>query len=135
MRGLDTNVLVRYITRDDPVRFALASELIEQSEAMGQRLYVNTVVLSELAWVLSGSRYRFPRSLIAETFEKLLAIPLFEIEDRDEVLVAVAEYRSGRGDFADYLIGRKNLAAGCHDTVTFDTHLGEGQAFEVWGAP
>lgn len=135
MRGLDTNVLVRYITRDDPVRFASASELIEQSEAMGQRLYVNTVVLSELAWVLSGSRYRFPRSLIAETFEKLLAIPLFEIEDRDEVLVAVAEYRSGRGDFADYLIGRKNLAAGCHDTVTFDTHLGEGQAFEVWGAP
>lgn len=39
--------------------------------------------------------------------------------------------RHGGGDFADYLIGRKNLAAGCTDTVTFDTHLAADEAFEV----
>ncbi len=131
MRGLDTNILVRYITRDDPSQFAVASELIEQAELQGERLYVNTVVLSELTWVLRGSRYRYPRSAIAETIEKLLGIPLFELQSRDQVLAAVAEYRVGEADFADYLIGQQNLAAGCKDTATFDTHVSDSEAFEV----
>ncbi len=131
MRGLDTNVLVRYITKDDPPQFAVASELIERAEQQRECLYVNTVVLGELTWVLRGSRYRFPRSVIAETIEKLLAIPLFEFEDRNQIHAAVAEYRAGRADFADYLIGQKNLAAGCEDTVTFDSHLADSEAFEV----
>ncbi len=131
MRGLDTNVLVRYLTRDDPSQFALASGLIEQAEREGERLYVNTVVLVELIWVLLGSRYRFSRSVVAETIEMLLGIPTFEIEDRDPVLAAVADYRAGEADFADYLIGQQNLAVGCESTVTFDTHLADSETFEV----
>ena len=61
MRGLDTNVLVRYLTRDDDAQFAAASDLIEGAEHRSERLYLNIVVLCELTWVLRGSRYRFPR--------------------------------------------------------------------------
>ncbi len=131
MRGLDTNVLIRYFTKDDPSQFAAAREVIEEAENQGQRLYVNSVVLSELVWVLRGSRYRFPRSVIAETIEKLLEIPLFELEDRDQVAAAVADYRTGEADFADFLIGRRNLAADSEDTLTFDSHLKEAETFEV----
>ncbi len=105
--------------------------MIEQAELDGERLYINTVVLVEMTWVLRGNRYRLTRPIISETLEKLLDIPLFEIEDRDQVLAALAEYRAGRADFADYLIGRKNLAAGCEDTATFDRYLVDSKAFEV----
>lgn len=131
MRGLDTNILVRYITQDDPPQFAVASDLIEGAESRGERLYVNMVVLAELAWVLRGSRYRYPRSAIAAAIEKLLDIPLFELQARDQVRRALAEYRDGEADFADYLIGQKNLAVGCADTATFDTHLADSEAFAV----
>ncbi|MCP3963583.1 MAG: type II toxin-antitoxin system VapC family toxin [bacterium] len=131
MRGLDTNVLVRYLTQDDPSQFAEASKLVEETESAGGRLYVNKVVLCELTWVLRGSRYGFDRPVIAEVIERLLEVPVFELEDRDEVAGAVAEYRAGKADFADYLIGQHNLAAGCEDTVTFDTRTGDSEAFEV----
>ena len=134
MRGLDTNVLVRYLTRDEASQFATASELIEGAERRGERLYVNVVVLCELTWVLRGSRYRLTRSNIAETVEKLLDIPLFEVESRDQALAALDDYRAGEGDFAGYLIGRQNLAAGCQDTATFDTHLAGCGTFEVLGS-
>lgn len=134
MRGVDTNVLVRYLTQDDPAQFAQAAELMNRLEAAGERVYINSVVLSELVWVLSGARYRFSRSAIAETIEQLLVIPLFELEDRDQVVAAVADYRDGSADFADYLIGRKNLGVGCERTATFDSHLAGLRAFEVLGS-
>ena len=131
MRGLDTNVLIRYLTRDDAAQFAAAGELIEGAELRGERHYVNVAVLCELTWVLRGSRYRLDSATIAETVERLLATPLFEVQSRDQALEALDDFRAGSGDFADYLIGRMNLAAGCQDTATFDTHLAGCDAFEV----
>lgn len=131
MRGLDTNILVRYLTQDDPDQFASASDLIEQAEHDGDRLYLNAVVLCELVWVLRGRRYRHSRSEIAEMLDKLTEIPVFELQSRAQVLAALAEYRSGEADFADCLIGQQNLAAGCADTVTFDSVLADSPSFAV----
>ncbi len=85
MRGLDTDLLVRYVTRDDPEQFAATSRLFETSEARGEHLYVNTITLCELAWTLRGPRYGFDREAIARALEGLLAIPLFELQGRDRV--------------------------------------------------
>lgn len=131
MRGLDTNLLVRYLTRDDRAQFALASRLFEGSEATGERLFINTITLCELVWTLRGRRYAFDREAIVSALEKLLATPLLEVQARDQVWEALAEYREGGADFADYLIGRENASAGCRDTVTFDTHLAGTPGFAV----
>lgn len=131
MKGLDTNVLVRYLTQDDPSQFAAARDLLEEAERSDERLYVNAIVLCELVWVLRGTRYRRGRAEIVEALEKLLDVPLFELESRDQVAEALVDYRSGTGDFADYLIGRLNAAAGCRDTATFDMLLSDCQDFDV----
>ena len=53
MIGLDTNVLVRYITQDDPIQSEQANVLFE-SFSTGSEAYVTVVSLIELVWVLSG---------------------------------------------------------------------------------
>lgn len=53
----------------------------------------------------------------------MLITKQFEIENRDIVRQALCDYRNGRGDIADYLIGRTNRSHGCDFTATFDRSL------------
>ncbi len=54
MRGLDTNVLVRYLVADDVKQTALAEGLVEQCRGAGDFLCLSVVVPCELVWVLSS---------------------------------------------------------------------------------
>lgn len=130
MNGIDTNILVRYLTQDDPAQARAVDDLISEAVEGGARLRVDDVVLCELVWVLRGA-YRFDQATIAATLDKVLSTGLFAFEDREASRRALDEYRNGGGDFADYLIGRRNLGAGCETTVTFDRALDGNDAFTV----
>ncbi len=119
MIGLDTNVLLRYLTRDDPVQFSAAVRVIEEQLSVQERGFVSTIVLAELAWVLRRT-YRWPASRVAEIMERLLNSDALVIEQPDEVSEAIAAVRDGRGDFADALIGAVAGRAGCSHILTFD---------------
>lgn len=114
MKGLDTNVLVRYLVQDEPEQARQAARYIESGAS-----YVNVIVLCELVWVLE-SAYGFAKSVVAETIEKILATAEFEIEKRELAWRALNDYRASKADFADCLIVRHNSAAGCTETGTFD---------------
>lgn len=122
MKGLDTNVLVRYLTQDDPGQSRRANALIERTLVKGERCYISVIVLCELVWVLRGA-YQLDRETVATSLERMLQVSQFSIEDKDLVRAALEDYRRGPGDFSDYLIGRRNQRAGCHDTATFDRKL------------
>lgn len=119
MIGLDTNILLRYLTRDDPLQFSAAARVIEDRLSIQEQGFVSTVVLAELAWVLRRS-YRWPALQIAETIERLMEAEVLVIEHIDEVAEAIAAVRDERGDFADALIGAVAGRAGCSHTLTFD---------------
>jgi len=119
MTGLDTNVLVRYLTQDDPVQSAQANQLIEQTFSEGKSLFINHIVLCELIWVLTRA-YDYPKSDVVDVIEKILLVHQFEIEDKSSVLEALNDFKTSRADFADCLIGVKNANAGCEKTWSFD---------------
>jgi len=133
MRGLDTNILVRFITRDEPAQSETARELIETTEREGGRLHISTLVLVELVWVLRGGVYGFPRSAVADALELILDASVFNIQDRDLVRRALAAFRCGPADFSDCLIGELDRRAGCDETLTFDHRLAEADGFSVPG--
>jgi predicted nucleic-acid-binding protein len=122
MKGLDTNVLVRYLTQDDPAQARKANALIDGAARRGERLHLDIVVLCELAWVLL-SAYHVTRDTVAATLARLLEVRQFSIEDRDLLRQAVESYQEMGGDFADYAVGLRNQRAGCSTTVTFDRRL------------
>ncbi len=122
MKGLDTNVLVRYLTQDDREQARKVDRLVATIVAKGERVYVNVIVLCELTWVLR-SAYGFGKVALVRVLERILATPRLVLENREEVREALEEYREGGGDFSDYLIGTRNRRAGCPDTATLDRHL------------
>lgn len=130
MRGIDTNVLVRLVTRDDTEQFRRVREFLEARFAEADPVLVNVIVLCETVWVLRSS-YGIPRREIAAALDQLLGVSGLVIEDRDEVAVAVDAYRRGPGDFSDYLLGERNRAAGCLSTATLDRRLKSAPTFEL----
>jgi predicted nucleic-acid-binding protein len=130
LKGLDTNVLVRYIVQDDKEQAKAASAFIRKVSMAGETCFINCIVLCELVWVLE-SAYDFPRKEIVDVCDKILRIKQFEIEDRDIVHSALHAYRKRKGDFADYLICMVNHAHGCDKTVTFDQSLKKQDGFII----
>lgn len=130
MIGLDTNVLVRYLTQDDPAQARRAEAAIHKATAGGRRCAISPVVLCELVWVLSGA-YRLSKVDVLSALDGILSTEAFEIIDRPVIQGAVELYRLGRADFADFVIGLTGLAAGCAETVTFDRALRGVQGFRA----
>ena len=130
MRGLDTNVLVRYLTQDDPAQARKVNAVFARAIASDERLHVDTVVLCELVWVL-GASYDYERATIADVIGKLLDAAQLSVDDRDRVREAVRLYASGPGDFADHVLGLRNRDAGCDTTLTFDRAHKQSELFTL----
>lgn len=134
MMGIDTNVLVRYLTRDDENQALAARLLIRSAEESADPLFINHMVLCELLWVLR-SVYRFERSQVMDVMGKILETPAFSIEDKDVALGAFRDFQAGGADFPDCLIGRKNRDAGCDATLTFDGQAARMATFRLLETP
>ena len=104
MVGLDTNVLVRYLTHDDPTQTAAATRLMS-SLSLDSPGFLSLIVISELVWVLAIS-YRYQKKEIEQVLESLLRTKELVIERADLVSQALRTFRGGRADFADCLIER-----------------------------
>jgi predicted nucleic-acid-binding protein len=119
MIGLDTNILVRYLTQDDEQQWQQAVNLIQEN----QPGFIANIVLCELVWVLRGANYGFSKDEIIHTLEAMLHSAAFEFESRSTIDQALQRYKQGRADFSDYLIGAIARQAGCTETVSFDSKL------------
>ncbi|MEJ1937357.1 type II toxin-antitoxin system VapC family toxin [Nostoc sp. NIES-2111] len=129
MIGLDTNVLLRAITGDDPVVTPLAEGVLSGLTDAKPGV-VNGVVLAELAWPLR-TRYGYARTEIAGIIERLTARSAIHVGDRDAVMAAITRSREEGLDFADALIGELNRSAGCSTTLTFDQKAARSTAFTL----
>src|SRR5262245_29822666 len=86
MRAVDTNVLVRLITRDDPKQVAKAEAFTEEGA------WVSHLALAEAVWVLSAVYDQSP-SKIATALEMLANHKSLVIQDEDVVLSALQHFR------------------------------------------
>jgi len=127
MLGVDTNVLVRYLTRDDKSQYEKARRLIDREVAKGEPVLVSLLVLLETEWVLR-SRYELAKADIVTAFSALLDTTDLAFEDEPSVENAVYSWKDSAADFADCLIEARNRRLGCRATATFD-----GRALKLAG--
>jgi predicted nucleic-acid-binding protein len=126
MIGLDTNILVRYLTRDDEQQWQQSVTVIQQN----QPCFITNIVLCELVWVLRGASYSFCKDEIINVLEAMLHSADFEFENRSTIDQALQRYKQGKADFSDYLIGAISRQAGCTKTVSFDGKLKGERGFQ-----
>jgi predicted nucleic-acid-binding protein len=118
MRAVDTNVLVRLVTRDDPRQTAAAEKFVAQGA------WVSHIVLVEALWVLT-SVYELGASALATAVEMLLNHHELTIQDQDTVAAALRRYRSKPAlGFSDCLVLEIARKAGHLPLGTFDRGLG-----------
>ena len=130
MIGLDTNVLLRFLVRDDEAQAARVGRLFERASKAGEPLFVSDLVLCETVWVLLQS-YQFSRSDVAKTLADLLRARQLTFTDPDSLRSALAAFVSGKGDFADYLLREQASELGCRTVATFDKALLKETGFTV----
>ncbi len=118
MIGLDTNVLVRFLTHDDPVQTPAAIKLMS-SLSPASPGFVSLVVIAELSWVLR-SLYSFEKSEVELVLENLLRSDSLIVERSEIVWQASRKFKTGNAGFSDCLVERCGDAAECLYTVTFD---------------
>jgi len=119
MIGLDTNVLVRLLTRDDEEQARKARALLEKHAAEDGALFVSDIVLAELVWILERA-YELGRGEIGGAIGALAENATLGFESREVVRQAQALFAESKAGFADCLIVAKAQAAGCESVVTFD---------------
>ena len=130
MIGLDTNILVRYLTQDDPVQSAKATYILERRLTPKNPGFVSVVVIVETVWVLDRA-YGLTAQEIAAAVERLLQVEVLIIEDEQQVFTAMVALKEGRASFADALIAELGARAGCTRTLTFDQRAGRLPSFEL----
>jgi predicted nucleic-acid-binding protein len=119
MRAVDTNVLVRLITRDDSRQAASADAFIESGA------WVSILVLAETTWVLAAVYDRSAGEL-ATAIEMLLNHKHLTIQDSDTVAAALELFRSKTSlGFSDCLVLQLARKAGHLPVGTFDLGLGK----------
>lgn len=119
MRAVDTNVLVRLITRDDPTQVGLAEAFV------AKRAWVPHLALAEATWVLA-SVYDRDADAIAIAVEMLLNHQTLTIQDEETVAAAVRQFRRRPAvGFSDCLMVEVARKAGHGPLATFDAALGK----------
>ncbi len=119
MRAVDTNVLVRLVTRDDRKQVAAAESFISRGA------WISTLVLAEATWVLTAV-YELTHQELATAIDMLLHHRDLTIEDSDTVAAALEHYRRHPAlGFSDCLILEVARKAGHVPLGTFDRDLGK----------
>lgn len=119
MIGLDTNIIVRYLTQDDAVQSRKATEIIEHQLTTERPGFVSIVAMVETVWVLDRAYDLEPKE-IAAAVERMLQTEVLLIEHEQEAFSAMIALKEGRGSFADALIAALGVRSGCECTLTFD---------------
>lgn len=102
METFDTNVVLRVVYRDDPGQADRACLAWQEAVASGG-IFLTTVVLVELAWVLRVAT-KFDRAAIAAALESLCDAQGVSVEEAQRVRRGIARFKVGAADFSDCLI-------------------------------
>ena len=119
MIGIDTNVLIRFLVRDDEHQFERARRLLKRGMGGGEPVFISHLVLLETEWVLR-SRYGVTKTAIVAALNALLDASALQFEDERSIEEAVFTWKDSTAEFADCLINAHHRALGCRATATFD---------------
>lgn len=119
MIGVDTNVLVRYLTQDEPRQAATATRFFEHDLTEAEPGFLGLVVLVETVWVLHRL-YRATSEEVVAMVRDLLSSRAIVVERRDVVIDAVSSAAQSGAGFSDALIAASARYEGCSRVMTFD---------------
>lgn len=130
MKALDTNIVVRFLVRDDERQAQAVRKTMLHAEAKGERLFVGLPVILETIWVLSAV-YGYSQEETTRGIEGLLVLSVLEIEEHERVAELCRVSPNQKLELADLLIGLTSRDRGCESTLTFDKKAAQSALFSM----
>lgn len=129
MIALDTNVLVRFLVNDDKKQANAAKKIIKEAEKSKQPLFVTSLVVLELIWVLEAV-YDVPRERIIGAISDLILMPALCFEKQSVLRHFINSASHSTFDLSDLLIALSATELGCETTLTFDNKAAKFEYFQ-----
>ena len=130
MKALDTNVLIRFLVRDDEQQANLAYNKFKQAEANQEKLFVPILVTLEAIWVLD-SVYELTRHEVIEVLDNLLLLPILQFEKQSTIRNFITTAQETNLDLSDLLIAHSSKESNCSSVITFDKRASKFELFEL----
>ncbi len=130
MKGIDTNILVRFLVGDDTLQSEKAYKLFKKIESRNGVLFVPLLVVLELIWVLE-SAYEISRADIIESISELLLMPILKFEQQSALQQFTYSAQKNRYDLSDLIIAYSAKEQGCENVITFDKKASKFNLFEL----
>ena len=128
---IDTNLLVRYLTDDDPQKAKAVDVLLNRAAKGELRILIPSIVVAELVWVLESS-YKMIVDEIAKLVEAILNTPGIDVQDKRIIKAALSLYRTKEIDLIDAWIIEFAKAKGANRIYTFDKkHFRDAEGMEI----
>jgi len=130
MKGVDTNILIRFLIGDDEVQAKKVYNIFKKVESDRNELFVPLLVVIELIWVLE-SVYEIPRSEILDSISELLLMPILKFEHQTAIQQFTIAAQGNRYDLSDLLIVHSAKSQRCEIVLTFDKQASKFDLFEL----
>lgn len=130
MIGLDTNILVRFLTQDDDIQASKVYGVFKEAEADRVELYVPILVVLELLWVLE-SIYNIERSEVVQMLSRLILMPIFKFENVIAIQHMIQDAKQPIFDLSDLLIAHSAKLSNAQFVLTFDQKAAKHKLFEL----
>ncbi len=130
MKALDTNVLVRFLVRDDKRQAETIYRVFKKAESDREVFFVPLLVVLETIWVLE-SVYKIPRQEILDSVNELILMPILKFETQPAILSFISSARETKMDLSDLLIAHSAKFSGCECVLTFDKRASNFRLFEL----
>ncbi len=132
MKGLDTNILIRFLVNDDKRQGEIVRSLFLKAEKRSETFFVSSTVLLEVIYVLD-SVYGFSRTDILGALDSLLAMPILVFDQPDVAHKLILEGGTEKAELEDMLIALQAKEAGASSTLTFDRKAAKYGGFKLLG--
>lgn len=130
MKGIDTNILVRFLVGDDELQAQKVYNIFKNAEANKSELFVPLLVILELVWVLE-SVYQIKRFDILESIHDLTMMPIFKFEQQTALQKFIYAAKNNSQDLSDLIIAHSAKEYGCENVMTFDRKASKYNLFEL----
>ena len=132
MNALDTNVLVRFLVKDDERQSEIVYRVFKQAEMDNSTFFVPLLVVLETLWVLE-SVYKIARNDILDSINEVILMPILMFEAQATIQRFIFIAREIKADLSDILIACSAKSSGCESVLTFDKKASKFDYFEIIG--
>ncbi|MCE2449311.1 MAG: type II toxin-antitoxin system VapC family toxin [Candidatus Latescibacteria bacterium] len=121
MKALDTNVLVRFLVRDDKKQAEIVYRLFKRAEGKNEPFFVPLLVVLE---------NEISREEIRTSLQELLLMPILIFEAQSALQRTLSSAQTNKIDLADLLIAHSAKFSNCDGVLTFDKKASKFALFE-----